>query len=283
MSVAGTTKHGIDRVGIGWVIAWSILLSVIVTCVLRYRPPELLSTASQLSVGQALGGLSAAWTLIVTWVFTVDLPIANGDASSSQEARQRIEPRIQLAAIWMLLASIFAWLNWDEPVILAQLFLTMLVGVTGPAIVTQWTRHRISRGGATSSARRSIRQMLGLATTIGCVIASVQAIQRTHQLPSAVTATIVGNAILWLMMMLLMLGRWRTPALLTIPLVAAQWISISLFVEYQDRNNELQELRVEGMITGFFFFAALFLALLRSGGHRWTPFTLRLPWMQNKH
>lgn len=141
------------------------------------------------------------------------------------------------------------------------------VGVMGPLIAWQWTHQRIHGDSASPRVRRSIRDLLGTTVTIAIGSAALQAGDRWFGLTSAATLLAILTAALWLVMSSLILSRWWATAFVTVPIVtmsivAVQWIIIGLMSDMRSPDADAELMRLLGITCGFYFFALVLLLLM---------------------
>lgn len=260
----------VDRVFIGWVFAWSFALSIVVVGNLSGHSVGNLSNENAVTLGFAMGGLSAVWSLIGTWIVLIDLPVTPVDRHGEEESGQRLRPRVPVLGFWLANIAIVSLCVYEQASALAQILLTVTTSILVAVVSLQWTNQRIHRNSVPSrKKKRSIRQILGVTTTIALMIATLKAGDELLQLSGALTAMVVSSAALWLVLLLTTLGRWWGIGLVTIPAVIVQWIVVSILMDLQSRTTETMIMRFSGGILGFYFFSLMFLMLMRSSGHRW--------------
>lgn len=256
-----------DRRLLGWLAVWSISLTVVVAGMLGGRTP--LPDEARVTLGFALGGIVATWLMTGTWVMLIHLPVSTGLAHPERTAQQQWRPRVAVLSAWIANVVLFAIFAKREPAIVAQVLLMVAIGIMGPLIAWQWTHQRIHREQVSPRPRRSIRDLLGIAITIAVGSAALRMGDRWFGLTSSATVLAISIAILWIVMLAIMLSRWWALIFITIPLVAAQWMSVALMVDLRNQGAEAELQQLFGTICGFYLFALLFLLLMRSSGHRW--------------
>jgi len=258
-----------DRALLGWAFAWSGLLCLVVAGIVQSGRRDSMANDVQVSLGFAMGGLAAAWTLIGTWIALIDLPQDEQESNSAGGEKQRLTPRLSVLVVWICFAAPLAYSLRRESDVLAQILLTVAIGILAPVIAMQWTRQRIRRESLFVPKQRSIRQILEMTTTIAVLIAALQFGNRWLDVPVSMQALVVSTGILWIVMMLIVLSHWWWIVFITVPMVVVQWIAVSSLVGIQGRDTEAEILRFNGAIAGFYLFALIFLTLMRSSGHRW--------------
>ena len=274
MTPASFNRADADGVLLAWLFAWSVALTTVVAGILHEVPSGDLPEDSQLIFGLAMGALSAVWITTGTWITLIQLPRRSTAGSSNSFIDDDIPPQLRrprttVSLVWIGNAALFCVLAKHDPTMIAQLLSTVMMGVTGPLIVWQWTRRRIHRGELRPLGRRSIREILTLTLIVAVAIATMRFCERKFEFSSSVTAMIISIALVWGVASMTMLGRWWGLAVITIPLVAVQWVTVLSLIELRGRGSEARVQQSIGVIVGFYLFALLFLALMRSSGHRW--------------
>lgn len=252
---------------LGWLAVWSISLTMVVAVMLgglANMPDE-----AHVTLGFALGGMVATWVTMGTWVVLIHLPVQTGPADPERAEQQQWLPRLAVLLVWIANVVMFAIFARQESGIVAQVLLMVAVGIMGPLIAWQWTHQWIHREQVPPRPRRSIRDLLGIAVTIAIGSAALRMGDRWFGLTSSVTVLAISIAILWIVMLPIMLSRWWGLIFVTIPLVAAQWMTVAMMVDIRSLGAESELRRLLGITCGFYLFALLFLLLMRSSGHRW--------------
>lgn len=269
MTTVAIDRNEVDPVLLGWILVWASVLTLAVAGIVNGTPNDGPPADTALALGLTLGGLSAAWTAAGTWIAVIHLPVWGNTVDPHESTRQRIGPRAEILALLLVNIVIVAIMMRNELDQLVEVLLSVMLGVMGTVIIWQWTQQRIHRGTLPIRSRRSIRQMLGLTFTIALVIAVLKFSDRWLGASTVTIVLAVSNAVIWLVMLLTALGRWCQMALLSVPLVAGQWIAIAILAEFESRDVEMQTIRISGMIISFYFSAFLLLVLMRSSGYRW--------------
>lgn len=269
----------VDRALLGWALVWSFALTATIAAILHAQPNNFLPNGTGIALALAMGGLSATWTLIGTWALLIHLPAASdapapggidsGNTDSGNTVRQRMRPQIAVMLVWLTNVAILAMLIRQEHKLLTQVLVTALAGIMLSVIAFQWTQQRIRRESVFVPKKRSIRQLLGVATTIALLIALMQWSHRWLGASGSLSVLVASTAVLWIVMLSTILGRWWGLVFLTIPAVIVQWFVVSSWVDIMGRDGETQVRQFSGTILGFYIFSLMFLMLMRSSGHRW--------------
>jgi len=276
-----------DEVLLGWLLIWGVVLTIALISALAGSPARDVPDATQTALGVAMGGLAAVWVASGTWVGLIHLPCHEDHSSAGQDTtaktetgtsedsnteiaeRQRIGSRITVVVLLLINLAVLGYGIRQDPSLVAQLLVIVMVGVTGPLLAWQYTRRRIYRRSVSDSGRQSIRQILGMVFTIALASAALRFADRGFGLSSSMIVLILSMAAIWTVMLWIMLGRWWWLIFLTLPMFAAQWLTVASLLDTRNPDAESQILRFGGLIIGFYFFAFLFLALMRSSGHGW--------------
>ncbi|WP_250930790.1 hypothetical protein [Aporhodopirellula aestuarii] len=258
-----------DWVLLGWLAVWSLVLTFTIGGILNGQTSRGLPDETQLTLGLALGGLCAAWITIGSWVALIHLPRRDDLQTRSDTAKQQMRPRIAVVLAWFANLVLFIALIPQEFDIIAQLLAIVGLGITGPMIAWQWSHRRIHRGEPQTAGRQSIRQILGIAFTIAVAMASLKLYERCLGLSASATTLLVSVAISWLLMLRIMLGRWWAFIFAVLPTGFFFRMVVLSLIDLRSRDSEAQILRSTGILVGFYFFALIFLLLMRSSGHRW--------------
>ena len=262
-------RNQIDGVLLGWTIAWSIVFVAIVSLSLGGESEASLPDYAHLVLGLAMGGTVATWTLIGTWCVLIHLPQKPRSDDSAEMLQERLGPRMVVLVVILAQCGMLSVLIRNASSIFAQIVLAAVLGIAGSVLVFQWTRQRVHRGMEQPKNRRSIRQMLGVATTIAIALATVKTCASLFGISTHAQIVVALIAFLWLMMLLLGLGAWAPWILMSLPVVGMQWVVISATVDMESRSVEGQLLRSTGVLFGFYLIAFLLIVLMRSSGHRW--------------
>ncbi|EMI55234.1 hypothetical protein [Rhodopirellula sallentina] len=220
-------------------------------------------------LGITIGGLCATWTLAGTWAALIHLPWQRSFTDRVGAHRQQMQPRLIVIAAWLCNLVLLVVLVRHEPALALQALCITGISVVGPMIAWQWSHQRIHRSELQPPERRSIRQILGIAFTVAVAIASFQLAERGLGRSISTTTLILTIAISWLLMLIVLLGRWWGVILFILPSGFAVRLAVVSLVDLRARDSEAQILRASGILIGFYFFATLLLFLMRSSGHRW--------------
>ncbi|WP_436717841.1 hypothetical protein U8335_14410 [Roseiconus lacunae] len=280
-------RNDVDGVFLGWAFLWSLVLMITVAAMLAGDRATDLPMQQQFSVGLALGGLSAIWAAIGSWVNLIELPaIGNAIAREDQprdtepvdskpvrqpqqRQQQRHAARFQVGAILVLSVVAMGFAIRHDPQSIAQVALAALFAVAIVVVVMQWTGRRLHRGLVGETGQRSIRQIMHLTTTIALLVAIFKLTNDKIGLSDELFAMVVSLGGLWLALMFLLLGRYWWLLFISVPLLVVQLMAISFFFDSQSRNLESDLSRFSGTVVGFYVLAILVLGLMRSSGHRW--------------
>ncbi len=252
---------------LGWLAVWSLTLSMVVVAMLgglSNMPDEVHAV-----LGFAMGGLVATWITVGTWVALIHLPAQINLVPSDAAGQQDWRPRFAVLLAWASNMVLFVIFARQQLATVMEVFLMVTVGIMGPLIAWQWTHQRIHREHSPPTPRRSISHLMGMVVTIALGSAALRLGHRWFGLTSSTIALAVSIAILWIVMLPIMLGRWWGLLLVTIPLVAVQWIIVGLMVDVRSPGVDAELHRHLGITCGFYLFALMFLLLMRSSGHRW--------------
>ncbi len=258
-----TERDRVDLRLLSWLGVWSLAMIFTIGGLLNGRPPESLTVEGSAILGLAMGGLTAAWIAIGTWVALIHLP----DAELGQ--RQRLAPRMFVLVTCLIMAICLAIAMRQSPTLFVQILVMVAIGIMGPLIVWHWTHRRIHHGDPHEANRRSIRQLLGVTFTAALAIAALNLSYRWTGMTLALAVLMVFSAVMWTWMTITMLSRWWGAILLTIPLLIAEWFTVASLIDLRDRTAEALVRQHAGCMLGFYFFALLFLMMMRSSGHRW--------------
>ncbi|MCA9139138.1 MAG: hypothetical protein KDB00_20335 [Planctomycetales bacterium] len=273
MSPSTSEQDSVDHVLIAWMLIWSWVLTF---ALIRSEPlVAITSDEGQIAVGLAAGGLSAVWTLIGTWIGLINLPKQREHHADDESPGQRLRPRLILLVIWLVNVAVVSLALHRNGPVLAEILLTALSGVMGPFVVWQWTSQRIYRGKVFVRKRRSIRQILGIATSIAVVIAALKMADEWFKLPGPLIVLVVSSAVLWLFMVTTTLGQWWGMIALTIPVVIVQCMIVAMLVDLHGLDSEALIMHFMAFICCYYCISMVLLMLMRSSRHRWinsTPF-----------
>lgn len=262
-------RNEFDSVLLGWTLVWSAFLTIATIGLVKGTTSQTLSDDNPFFCGMVVGGLCAAWTLAGTWIalmhLTPPFAVPDADGVMPQLMLPRLGPLLVLLANMVVVASM---LRHDRPLI-SLIMLAVGTSIAGPVLVWQWTGRRIHRSVFSAANKRSIRQTLGLATTVAIVIGALKFSHRWLGLSSLDLAMAISLATLWTMLLMVKLCRSWWLIFLTIPVAMLQWIAMTLYMDDVSREGEMQVMRFAGMLLGFYGFAWLLLTVARSSGHRW--------------
>ncbi|MFG0287301.1 MAG: hypothetical protein ACF8CQ_03955 [Rhodopirellula sp. JB044] len=258
-----------DYVLLGWTAVWSLVCTFAVGGILNGNSSDGLDNQAQTLLGIAIGGLCATWTLAGTWAALIHLPWQPRSEDRNGVHRQQIQPRLIVMVALLCNLLLLVVLSSHEPILVVHVLCITGLSIVGPMIAWQWSHQRIHRSELQAPDRRNIRQILGIAFTVAVAIASFQVAERGFGRSISTTTLILTIAISWLLMLIVLLGRWWGVILFILPSGFGVRLAVASLVDLRSRDSEAQILRTSGILIGFYFFATLLLFLMRSSGHRW--------------
>lgn len=256
-------QNQVDGVLLGWLLVWSLVLSLTVCSFGLAGDDANLSGDGQFLLASSLGGLAATWTVIATWLSLIHVPAR---AHSRRHVR-----RFQFGMTCFLLINAIgiAITQRSMPSITTQLMLMASVSSLGPFLIWQWFRRPIHRGLTPPTGQRSIRQILGMAITIAFANVLFKIASVWMDLSQAMVTLVLSIAVGWTLLLLAMLGRQWAWIFGLIPLCIGQPFAVLLVMGMESNDADEQAMTVAGTFFGFYLFAMLYLVLLRSSGHNW--------------
>ncbi|OYP34915.1 hypothetical protein [Rhodopirellula sp. MGV] len=267
-------RSAIDGAFLGWCFVWAIVLSATAIGIAGTSKLDQPSKETMISLGLAVGGLAGIWSVTGTWLSLIHLPDTTANATdaiglSPDRIEQSHGPRIQIGILWLANLTTVGFFLRQSPQLLVPLFFIVAMTITISVAVMQWTSRRIIRETRPPSPKRSIRQIMQVTTTIAIFAGAAKLLAGQFEISKGMYALVISIGALWLVMLLSMLGRYWWSSLISIPLAILQLISLSFFFSANNRNVEGDIMLFGGTVVGFYLVAFLFLALLRTSGHRW--------------
>ncbi|MFG0268108.1 MAG: hypothetical protein ACF8AM_23570, partial [Rhodopirellula sp. JB055] len=160
MNDSSPKEDQVDGVLLGWCLVWSVVLSIVAISFGGTQNIENLADEDQLFLASSLGGLTASWAALGTWLSLIHVPAADRSRRRTRSCRMGVGCFLLVNVI----AIAFAWQSMLS--IATQLLLVACLSCLGPFLIWQWFRRPIHRGPTPPTEQRKIRQILGMAVTI---------------------------------------------------------------------------------------------------------------------
>ncbi|MCC9600896.1 hypothetical protein LOC67_09985 [Stieleria sp. JC731] len=280
-------RSEVDGALLAWCFVWSWILTFLIASVVYRTGAQSLSDSQHTVLGLAMGGLMAIWSTIGTWINLIDLPKydrqsnedegSNVDRGLNKHAAnvQRHQPRMTIGLLWLLNIGVLAITLRHDLEILNELCLATAVSVTIPLIIMQWSNRRIHRNLRPQSPVRSIRQIMKVTTTIAILASLFKFSDNVSRLSEEFSAFVLALGSLWIVMLAMVLCDSWWLSIFSLPIVMLLLSAMSFHFSSTDRNIETDIIRYITAVSSFYVVALLFLALMRSSGHRWLTFRWR--------
>ncbi|PHQ31968.1 hypothetical protein [Rhodopirellula bahusiensis] len=253
----------VDGVLLGWLIVWSIVLSLAAGSFSGLRSLGALQDEDQLMLAGCVGGLVATWAAMGTWLTLIHVP--------EDENPKRYVQRVRVAVSGFLIANaiVISTMLRSSPSLVSQLLLMTITSCLGPFLIWQWSRRPIHRGPTPPIGQRNIRQILGIAVTIAVGNVLFKIASGWLDLSHAMVTLVLSIAASWTFLLLALLGRQWAWIIGLAPLCIGQPFLVLFVIDLESNNADEQALIIGGTYIGFYLFALLYLSLLRSNGHNW--------------